>query len=243
MTGSQHILVVDDDPRVRNLLCRYLETEGFRVTAAADGGAMREAIKQARFDLVLLDLILPGDDGLSLARELRQHSELPIIILTGKGDTIDRVVGLEMGADDYITKPFHLREVLARIRTVLRRARPALADAGDAAPNSGGETILFDGWELDVVRRALRSPEGQPVPITSSEFALLEAFARNANRVLSRDQLMDITRGHDWTPFDRSIDTQVARLRKKIEKDPGNPALIKTVRGAGYIFTATITRR
>ncbi|HEX7073829.1 MAG TPA: response regulator [Hyphomicrobiaceae bacterium] len=243
MMDSQKVLVVDDDPRVRDLLHRYLEMEGFRVTPVADGAAMREAIRQTRFDLILLDLVLPGEDGLSLARELRQHSETPIIILTGKGDTIDRVVGLEMGADDYITKPFHLREVLARIRTVLRRARPAMAGA-ESVPKSGSDQrIAFDGWELDMARRELHSPGGRPIPITTGEFALLEAFARNANRALSRDQLMDLTKGHEWTPFDRSIDTQVARLRKKLEDDPNRPTLIKTVRGVGYILAATITRR
>jgi two-component system, OmpR family, response regulator len=243
MTDTSHILVVDDDSRIRDLLSRYLEGEGFRVTPVPDGAAMRGAISRSRFDFVLLDLVLPGEDGLSLAKEIRQQSDVPIIILTGKGDTIDRVVGLELGADDYITKPFHLREVLARIRTVLRRARPASAAAETAVQSSGGNRITFDGWELDIARRELRSPAGGLVPITSGEFALLEAFARNANRVLNRDQLMDLTRGQEWAPFDRSIDTQVGRLRKKIESDPNNPTLIKTVRGVGYVFAASVTRR
>ena len=242
MTDAIHILVVDDDPKIRTLLQRYLEGEGFRVTLAPDGTVMQEVIDQSRVDLVLLDLVLPGEDGLSLAKGIRQRSDIPIIILTGKGDTIDRVVGLEMGADDYITKPFHLREMLARIRTVLRRSRPSMSAAEPPAQMGAGERIAFDGWQLDTARRELHSPDGTLVPITSGEFALLEAFARNANHVLSRDQLMDLTKGQEWTPFDRSIDSQVARLRRKIESNPDNPSLIKTVRGVGYIFAAPVTR-
>ena len=241
VTDGPHILVVDDDRRVRNLLRRYLTDEGFRVSVAEDGETMRRRIAESAVDLVFLDLILPGDDGLTLARHLRATSDVPIIMLTGKGKMVDRVIGLEMGADDYIAKPFHLREVLARLRTVLRRSagrstRPAepLADAGDR--------LRFEGWELDLGKRELNAPDGRQVSLTTAEFGLLAAFAGNPTRVLDRDRLMDLTRNRDWTPFDRSIDTQVARLRKKLETDPKNPRLIKTVRGVGYVFTPTVEK-
>ena len=241
VTDGPHILVVDDDRRVRNLLQRYLTDEGFRVSVAEDGETMRRRIAESAVDLVFLDLVLPGDDGLTLARHLRATSDVPIIMLTGKGKMVDRVIGLEMGADDYIAKPFHLREVLARVRTVLRRSagrstRPAesVVDAG------GGDRLRFEGWELDLGRRELVAPDGRQVSLTTAEFDLLAAFARHATRVLDRDRLMDLARNRDWTPYDRSIDTRVARLRKKIEIDPKNPRLIKTVRGIGYVFTPTV---
>lgn len=241
VTDGPHILVVDDDRRVRDLLRRYLTDEGFRVSVAEDGETMRRRIAESAVDLVFLDLILPGDDGLTLARHLRATSDVPIIMLTGKGKMVDRVIGLEIGADDYIAKPFHLREVLARLRTVLRRTagrstRPAepLADAGDR--------LGFEGWELDLGKRELNAPDGRQVSLTTSEFALLAAFAGNPARVLDRDRLMDLVRNRDWTPYDRSIDTQVARLRKKLETDPKNPRLIKTVRGVGYVFTPKVEK-
>src|SRR5579885_1387689 len=219
MGEALHILVVDDDPRIRTMLRRYLTEERFRVTEAADGAAMRAVLDAARVDLVLLDLMMPGEDGLTLARQVRQRSDIPIIMLTGKGDLIDRVAGLEAGADDYIAKPFHLREVLARIRSVMRRAPTAgLAAAEPARGESGaGAALAFLGWRFDSVRRELRNPEGVVVPLTSGEFDLLHAFLRNPNRVLSRDQLMDQVKGREWAAFDRTIDTQVVRLRKKIE--------------------------
>jgi len=243
VTDGPHILIVDDDPRVRNLLRRYLTDEGFRVSVAEDGETMRRRIAESAVDLVFLDLVLPGDDGLTLARQLRAASDVPIIMLTGKGKMVDRVIGLEMGADDYIAKPFHLREVLARVRTVLRRAagrstRPAAALA-DAA---GGERLRFEGWELDLGKRELGAPDGRQVALTTAEFDLLAAFARHATRILDRDRLMDLVRNRDWTPYDRSIDTLVVRLRRKIETDPKHPRLIKTVRGVGYIFTPTVAR-
>jgi len=245
MSEKPHILVVDDDKGIRSMLRRYLGGEGFRVSEAADGTALRAALKEAEVDLVLLDLVMPGEDGLSLARDIRRHSSVPIIILTGKGDLIDRVVGLEAGADDYLTKPFHLREVLARIRSVLRRTRaPARPSAEDKPPAPGaGEVLGFLGWELDLTRRELNPPSGERVPLTTGEFELLRVFARNANRVLTRDQLLDLVKGRGWSAFDRSIDTQVARLRRKIERDPAKPELIKTVRGAGYVFAAAVTAR
>jgi two-component system phosphate regulon response regulator OmpR len=243
MGEQPHILVVDDERRIRTMLNRYLSGEGFRVSEAADGAAMRAALESDRVDLVLLDLVMPGEDGLSLARHIRQRSDIPVIMLTGKGDLIDRVVGLEAGADDYIAKPFHLREVLARIRTVMRRAPPqreATSSRGSPAEANDGEMLVFQGWQLDVVRRELRNADGDLVPLTAGEFDLLHVLVRNPNRVLNRDHLMTLVKGRDWAAFDRAIDTQVTRLRKKVESDPKNPTLIKTVRGAGYIFTAAV---
>ena len=240
MTAQQHILVVDDEARIRTMLRRYLEGEGFKVSEAADGTAMRRVLEGEAVDLVLLDLMMPGEDGLSLARYIRRRGQTPIIMLTGKGELIDRVAGLEAGADDYVGKPFHLREILARIRTVLRRVQaPAVAAAPTAAP---ADILRFQGWQLDMLRRELRSPDGIAVPLTSGEFELLRAFATHANRVLNRDQLMELVKGRERETYDRAIDTQIVRLRKKIEADPANPALIKTVRGAGYVFAATVTR-
>lgn len=255
-----HIVVVDDEPGIRTMLRRYLTEEGFCVSEAAQGSALRDLMAEGTVDLILMDLMLGAEDGLSLAREVRRQSDVPIIILTGKGDIIDRVVGLESGADDYIAKPFHLREVLARIRTVMRRipagaaapsspvpppapvpqAPPApAAPTPDAATATGA--LLFDGWRLDLLKRELMNPAGQAVPLTTGEFELLRAFTGHPNRVLNRDQLMDLVKGRDWAAYDRAIDTQVVRLRRKIETDPASPALIKTVRGAGYLFAATVS--
>lgn len=242
MSDSPHILVVDDEPRIRTMLRRYLVDEGFKITEAANGAALRDLFERERFDLVLLDLMMPGEDGLTLARYVRQRSDVPIIILTGKGELIDRVAGLEAGADDYIGKPFHLREVLARIRTVLRRAvaKPVATAPAPPPDQTPGETLVFDGWKLDLRRRELFSPTGEPVSLTTGEFDLLRAFASNPNRVLNRDQLMDLVKGREWSAFDRAMDTQIVRLRKKIEVNPSNPALIKTVRGVGYIFVVAV---
>ncbi|MBM3597425.1 MAG: response regulator [Alphaproteobacteria bacterium] len=246
------VLIVDDEARIRTMLRRYLTQEGFNVLEAGDGDTMRTVLKAETVDVVLMDLMLPGEDGLSLARAIRRDSQVPIIMLTGKGDVIDRVVGLEAGADDYVTKPFHLREVLARIRTVLRRgagpapgpaAPPAGAPPAEATAASGakGEILEFQGWRLDTMKRDLLDPSGRSVALTSGEYDLLRVFAQHPNRVLSRDQLMDLVKGREWAAFDRAIDTQVGRLRKKIEADPANPDLIKTVRGAGYIFATSVT--
>jgi DNA-binding response OmpR family regulator len=235
--SASHILIVEDDPKVRLLLRRCFEGEGYRVSEASCGAEALRQLSAASFDLVTLDLNLPDGDGLGFGREIRARSEVPIIMVTGKGDTIDRVVGLELGADDYITKPFHLREVLARVRAVLRRATPA------SRPASGidGERLVFEGWVLDLARRELISEAGQLCDLTTSEFDLLKTFATHAKRVLSRDQIMELLRGHDWTPVDRTIDNLVVRLRRKIEADPDNPRLIKTVRGVGYMFAADVT--
>ena len=238
--AATHILVVDDDPRIRQMLTRYFEDEGFRVRAVESGRAMFDAISREPADLVLLDLVMPGEDGLAVARELRARSEIGIIMLTGRSDIVDRVVGLEVGADDYVAKPFHLREVLARVKSVLRRLRPAVAPMQDCASADAEGKLRFEGWCLDRQRRELTAPDGRVVPLTTGDFELLEAFATHPARVLNRDRLMDLTKGRDWEAFDRSIDNQVSRLRKKIEADPHNPVLIKSVRGVGYIFTPDV---
>ncbi|WP_404404604.1 response regulator [Pelagibacterium halotolerans] len=235
--GAPHILVVDDDEKVRRILRRCLEDEGYTVSEAADGQDVQDHLGRS-LDLITLDLNLGGSDGLTIAREIRQTSDIPIIMITGKGDMIDRIVGLEIGADDYIAKPFHLREVLARVRSVLRRSRPERPQ--EQARTTSDDVIRFNGFALDIERRTLTGPEGA-VNLTSGEFDLLTVFARRPHRVLSRDQIMDHLKGHDWTPLDRSIDNQIARLRKKIEADPSEPALLKTVRGAGYTFTPSRT--
>lgn len=240
MSETTEILIVDDDPRVRDLLSRYLEGEGFQVGAVENGDAMRRHMAESVVDLVMLDLNLPGEDGLSLARELRSTSDVAIIMITGKGDPIDRVVGLEIGADDYIPKPFELREVLARIRAVLRRSAPRSTKTKVAPTTGSSECLGFAGWRFDPTRRELRDPEDVAVSLSTGEFELLATFLRHPTRVLNRDQLLDLLRGQNWTPFDRSIDTQVGRLRKKIERDPSNPDLIKTVRGIGYVFAAEV---
>jgi two-component system OmpR family response regulator len=242
MTGASHILVVDDDQRVRDMLCLYLEQEGFSVTGAEDGDAMRRHLAENPVDLILLDLVMPGQDGLSLSREIRAESDIPIIILTGKGEPIDRVVGLEVGADDYITKPFHLREVLARVRSVLRRSAPSQAVEPQSDNGDDSERVQFAGWQLDLVKRELCNPDSSPIPLTTGEFNLLCALVKRPNRPLDRDQLMDLVKGQDWQPYDRSIDTQIGRLRKKLEADPKDPQLIKTVRGVGYVFTPKVER-
>jgi two-component system, OmpR family, response regulator len=235
-----HILVVDDDARVRTMLARYFEEEGFRVSLAGSGGEMRAVMANSPADLVLLDLVLPGEDGVSLARELRSQSEVGIIMLTGRDDVMDRVVGLEIGADDYVPKPFHLREVLARVRSVLRRAQRL--PAWVANPERREPAIVFDDWRLDPERRQLTAPDGSDVPLTTGEFNLLSVFLQQPHRVLDRDQLMTFMHGRSWEAYDRTIDAQIARLRKKIERDPKNPVLIKSVRGAGYVLTAKVDR-
>ncbi len=235
---SQHILVVDDDPAVRELLRDCLEPEGFRVSEAANSAAMRALLSAGHIDLVTLDLMLGGENGLNLARDIRNHHDIPIIMITGKGDTIDRVVGLELGADDYIAKPFHPREVVARIRAVLRRKAPA--ESGQAVSNPRSERLAFEDWTMDLSRREVMSKSQASLALTTAEFNLLEILARRPQRVHSRDTIMDLLKGHDWTPFDRSIDALVSRLRKKIEADPENPRLLKTVRGVGYIFACEV---
>jgi two-component system OmpR family response regulator len=240
MDSAPHILVVDDHREVRDLVARALTREGFRVSQAADGRAMRRALEDGRYDLILLDLMLPGEDGLSLCRGLRAQSDIPIIMLTAKGEEVDRVIGLEMGADDYLPKPFGSRELIARIRAVLRRSRDRAPPSG--APDKPPATFAFDTWTLDTATRSLLRQDGVTVPLSTGEYDLLLAFVERPQRVLSREQLLDLARGRAAASFDRAIDTQVSRLRRKIERDPANPVLIKTVWGGGYIFTPGVRR-
>jgi DNA-binding response OmpR family regulator len=235
MSGG-HILVVDDDPKVRKLLRRCLEGEGFGVSEAKDGAELNACLEKQAVALITLDLNLGKENGLDLAREIRKERNVPIIMLTGKGDAIDRVVGLELGADDYLAKPFELRELVARVRAVLRRAG---ATEPSAPP---GQRYAFQGWVFDLDSRSLEREGGGAVELTTSEFNLLEVFVKRPRRALSRDEIMDLLKGHDWSPLDRSIDNLVARLRKKIEPDPDHPRLVKTVRGVGYTFAADVKR-
>jgi two-component system, OmpR family, response regulator len=234
-----HILVVDDQKEICEVVQQYLSSEGYRVTAANDGAGMRRVMAQEEIDLVILDLMLPGEDGLTLARALREESTVGIIILTGRGETVDRIIGLEMGADDYLPKPFHLRELLARVKSVLRRAS-SRTPKDKAVAGGPRAKARFAGWHLDLSTRELVSPTGGEVRLTTGEFDLLAAFVNNANQVLSRDRLLDLARNREAGPFDRTIDVQVGRLRRKLEPDPQNPTMIKTVRGTGYIFTPTV---
>lgn len=243
MSENPQILIVDDDERLRGRLASYLKGEGLDVRTAGDGREMREAVAKTVPDLVIMDLVMPGEDGLTLTRYLRERYDLGIIILTGKGDSVDRIVGLEMGADDYVGKPFELRELLARVRSVLRRAAPREEKpAEETAPSDNGSVIRFSGWSLDLPGRCLTAPNGDEVRLTAAEFNILEAFVNNPNRVLDRDQLMDAAGGRDWQPLDRSIDLHISNLRRKIEDDPKKSHLIQTMRGAGYMFTAEVRR-
>jgi DNA-binding response OmpR family regulator len=236
MSDNGHILIVDDQPEICEVVQEYLTGEGYRVSTAHDGVGMRRVLSQAPADLVILDLMLPGEDGLTLARSLRSESGIGIIILTGRGETVDRIIGLEMGADDYLPKPFHLRELLARVKSVLRRVQSRSADL----VHPSRLRARFAGWNLDLSSRELVSPGGSEVRLTTGEFDLLAAFVSNANQVLTRDRLLDLARNREAGPFDRTIDVQVGRLRRKLEDDPQNPTLIKTVRGTGYIFTPAV---
>ncbi len=234
MTATPHILVVDDDRQIRASIGRFLTGNGLRVTQATDTAAMFTALERGRFDLIVLDVMMPGEDGLSACRRLRGTSNIPIVLLTAMSDETDRIVGLELGADDYVCKPFSPRELLARIRAILRRAG-AEPDERPAA-----SSLVFEGWQLDRIRRTLRDPQGSLVELTAGEYDLLIAFAEHPQHVLTRDQLLDLTRGRVSGPFDRSIDVQVSRLRRKIEADPQQPELIKTVRSGGYIFCSEV---
>lgn len=238
MQPEAHILVVDDDLQVRQLVGRFFRDNGYRVTGARDGREMREALASAKIDLLVLDLMLPGASGLDLCRELRASSSVPIIMLTARGEDTDRIVGLELGADDYLAKPFNPRELLARVRAVLRRA----AAKPDPDRAIGGRLISFAGYTLDTQRREVTSPEGAAIDLSGGEYDLLLAFLEHPNRVLSRDQLLELARNRSPDPFDRSIDVQVSRLRRKLEANDKTPALIKTVRGAGYIFVPAVRR-
>jgi two-component system OmpR family response regulator len=231
-----HLLVVDDDREIRDLLAKFLTKNGYRVTTARDGPEMAKALAEWRIDLVVLDLMMPGEDGLTLCRKLRASSTLPVLMLTAKGEEVDRIVGLEVGADDYLPKPFNPRELLARIRAVLRRA------GSGAAPRPAGAAYRFAGFALDPAARRLTGADGNEVTLTAGEYDLLLALVERAGRVLSRDQILDLTRGRAAGPFDRGVDIQVSRLRHKIEPNPAEPTLIKTVRGGGYVLAAPVER-
>lgn len=237
MAEAQHVLVVDDEPDICRQIEEYFSEAGIRVTSVGDGQALRTVAAAERVDLVLLDLQLPGEDGLTIARDFLAKTDIPFIMLTSRGEVMDRVVGLEIGAEDYVPKPFHLRELLARARTVLRRsAKNAASGTVPASPN----TLRFAGWKLDVLARTLISDDGRHVSLTTQEFNLLSAFIRQPKQVLSRDALLDTAADRKWQPYDRAIDVLIGRLRRKIEIDARSPQLIKTVRGTGYIFTGDV---
>lgn len=241
MGDVKHILVVDDDPSIRDVVKTFLVSEGFRVSLAADGKAMRELMDRDPVDLAILDLMLPGEDGFALARFLREQHHCGIIMLTGKTDSTDLIVGLEVGADDYVSKPYKSRELLARIRSVLRRVgekRPAAQ-----APEGAKDIACFGKWRFDIGTRSLAAENGKTVALTTGEFNLLTEFVTKPNRVLSREHLLNAVHSRNYDYFDRSIDVLVTRLRRKLETDKTNPEIIKTVRGAGYIFTAKVSHR
>ena len=227
-----HVLVVDDDPTIRELVTDYLAKNEFRVTAVADGRAMQAVLADQVVDLVVLDLKLRSEDGMALARRIRDESEIPIVMLTGRSEEADRIMGLELGADDYLTKPFSPRELLARIRTVLRRRR---AEVRQGKPD-GIRAYRFDGWELNLNTRRLTARDGRVVPLSNGEFSLLVVLLGAPDRILSRDQLLDLSRLHNDEVFNRSIDVQIMRLRRKIENDAAEPRYIRTERGVGYLF-------
>lgn len=228
--SEPHILVVDDDREIRRLVAEFLGRHGFRVSQAGDGAQVTKALAAGRIDLIVLDLMLPGEDGLQIIKRLRAGADIPVIMLTAMAEDHDRIVGLELGADDYITKPFNPRELLARIKAVLRRA-PKDRRRG---------RYRFAGWTLDAARRELTSPDGVAVTLSSGEFDLLLAFLEHPQVILNRDQLLDLARGREGGPFDRTIDVQVSRLRRKLEADPAEPAIIKTVRNGGYLFAPAV---
>lgn len=237
------ILIVDDDREIRELLSDFLQKHGFQTAIAADGSQMQQVLSGQEIDLIVLDLMLPGEDGLSLCRNLRANSTIPIIMLTAVNEDMDRIIGLEMGADDYITKPFNPRELLARIKAVLRRE----AFAKQSHESEQAHCLYFEQWRLDLIRRELRAgttdtDPGTLISLTAGEFDLLVAFAEHPHQVLSRDQLLDRTKGYGAMPYDRSIDVQLSRLRRKIEPNPKEPTVIKTVRGGGYMFTPIVVR-
>lgn len=238
--SNPHILIIDDDREIRELLGKFLEKQSFRVSTARDAREARKLWPLGRYHLVVLDLMMPGESGLDLARWLRSQSEVPIVMLTAMGEETDRIVGLELGADDYVAKPFNPRELLARIRAVLRRAT---ADSStEVAREPAAKVLRFAGWALEPTRRRLLNPDGAEVPLTGGEYELLMVLVERPNRVLTRDMLMDLLRGRQAGPFDRAIDVAVSRLRRKLEDDGRNPQVIKTVRGGGYVLAAEVTR-
>ncbi len=237
MTDSEHILVVDDHPDIRDALARYLKEHGYRVTTADRAQSARQTLETSAIDLVVLDIMMPGEDGLSLCRDLRATTSLPVILLTAMAEDTDRIIGLEMGADDYVTKPFNPRELLARVKAVLRRTG-AMPKAGGSEP--AGTLYRFAGWTFDPGAQSLTGPDGVATQLSTGESLLLGVFVRHPGRVLNRDQLLDLTRGRSAQLFDRAIDNQVSRLRKKIEQDARNPEFIKTHWGGGYSFAVAV---
>lgn len=238
MDTANKILIVDDDREIRTLLADYLDSNGYSTVTAADGNAMATALEANKIDLIVLDLNMPGDDGLTLCRNLRAKSAMPVIMLTARSEPLDRIIGLEMGADDYLSKPFEPRELLARIRSVLRRAHsPAHNGTNDTV-----QRLKFGDWTLDITARHLISPQGLVVALSGAEFRMLEIFLEHPNRVLNRDQLLNIMHGRDADPFDRSIDIQISRLRQKLGEDARSPQVIKTVRNGGYVLSVNVTR-
>jgi DNA-binding response OmpR family regulator len=233
MSQSQHIFVVDDEAAARDMIGDYLKMHGFGVTLCDGGASLRQALGREKPDLIVLDLNMPEEDGLSIIRSLKQNSRVPIIMLTATASPIDRVVGLELGADDYLAKPCELRELVARIRSVLRRSAAAPA----ATPAAAGQEVRFGTKWLNLDSRVLRDEDGVEHPLTTSEFNLLKAFAENPKRVLSRERLLDLANARDPDAFDRAIDVRITRIRRKIEPDPDHPRIIRTVRGAGYVFS------
>ncbi|MGB0682547.1 MAG: response regulator [Magnetovibrionaceae bacterium] len=238
--STNHILVVDDARDIREPLVAFLAKHGLRATGAPDAARARKLLADHRFDLVVLDIMMPGEDGLSLCRYLRESSRIPVILLTAMGEETDRIIGLEVGADDYVAKPFNPRELLARIKAVIRRSRSLPPDPDALAEPA--RLVRFSGWTLDVEARHLLTAEGQIVSLSTGEYQLLVALLNRAGHVLTRDQLLDLTKGRQAAPFDRAIDNQVSRLRRKIEPDPKNPVIIQTVWGGGYRFAATVER-
>jgi two-component system OmpR family response regulator len=236
MKQTQNILVVDDEPEVCNLVARCLQPGGYEVEVAYCGAEMQQRISDKLYDLIVLDLNLQGEDGLMYLRNLRQEMDIPVIILTARGEPVDRIVGLELGADDYLPKPFEPRELLARVRTVLRRVKPE----SETITLSNKRQLRFAGWILDLHTRQLKTEAGQPVELTTAQYDVLVTLATHPNRVLTRDQILDFARDREGTPFDRSIDVHIGHLRQKIEHDRRHPEIIKTVHGAGYMFAATV---
>lgn len=242
MEPAPHILVVDDDREIRDLLSKFLERQGMRVTAARDAREARKVWPLGRYHLVVLDLMMPGESGLDFARWLRGQEDVPIVMLTAMSEETDRIVGLELGADDYVAKPFNPRELVARIRAVLRRASGEGGPGPAGAKEPAAKAIRFSGWTLEPGRRRLLNPEGVEVPLTGGEYELLQVLVERPNRVLTRDMLMDLLRGRQAGPFDRAIDVAVSRLRRKLEDDGRNPQLIKTVRGGGYVLATLVEK-
>jgi two-component system, OmpR family, response regulator len=242
MDQATRVLIVEDDPYVREATAEYLSSRAFEIDAAQNGEEMRAALEKGVPDLVLLDLGLPGEDGLSLASYLRERHDVPIIMVTGAGEVVDRVVGLEVGADDYVAKPFEMRELLARMKSVLRRTRRSPAPEAGTTPATGRKIVRIGACTLDLSAHRLLGAAGEEIALTSMEFSLLQAFTAHPNQVLSRDRLLTLTRNREWEPFDRSIDIRIARLRRKVEPDPERPALIRTVRGAGYMYVPASTQ-